>query len=42
MTRSLSPAQRLVRAERRYQEKRRDQERADARARKLVTWRRVK
>jgi hypothetical protein len=38
MTRS-SLAQRVVRAERRATDKRRDQERQDARARKLVSWR---
>jgi hypothetical protein len=38
MTRS-SPAQGLVRAERRAAQKRRDQVRAAARAAKLVSWR---
>jgi hypothetical protein len=37
MTRS-SLSQALVKAERRASEKRRDQERAEARARKLVSW----
>lgn len=39
MSRPISPARALVKAERRAKERRIDQERAAARARKLVSWR---